>query len=85
MNIPLKIEKLQLNDGGETHSLFFNISELEVDDFFANLKTDPVLDVHRVNVDGNTLELRIARIPTMTLKAGDVVTFKFETPDQNET
>ena len=61
---PAKVESLLVNEKGRSISLFFDISELDGDEPFDRLQTDPVLDLRHIQMHGSKkLELRVEDPP----------------------
>jgi hypothetical protein len=76
---PATIEKSNVNDDG-TFSLILDISGLDGDESFENLKTDPLIPFEKVKIDreNKTLELVTSEIPSVW--KGEEILLKFGIP-----
>jgi hypothetical protein len=82
IELPTKILSQHLNDDG-TLSLFIDVQELDGDEDFMSLTTDPVIDIQGMTVHSKddkpvTLELRVGS--WVAPRKGEQIILQFEPP-----
>ena len=76
---PLKVESVVSQNDGSL-SVFFDILELDEDEDFSRMSTDPVLAYDDYRKKGKRLEL-IFKTSRPNLNIGDLVTLNFDQPE----